>query len=218
MVTSTLTDYSLSERQWNLAHKVAIDLVLDDADTNELGKALSYLRAIQQEPDAGKRFLRYLETLAKQGYRIGHSKRTSGYFASMESVCKQYLQGDLENGAKLLAIIGWSFRLMRYYKDGVPPETIRTIGDEIEVTEGQSERQAEIAEAMEKVDISVGSKLEAIVAGIKGNRVTYEMLGTIRLTQKEPKKASSLSEGQTVGVEITELKDDETIKKVKLID
>lgn len=218
MVTSTLTDYSLSERQWNLAHKVAIDLVLDDADTNELGKALSYLRAIQQEPDAGKQFLRYLETLAKQGYRIGHSKRTSGYFASMESVCKQHLQGDLENGARLLAIIGWSFRLMRYYKEGVPPETIRTIGDEIEVTEGQSERQAEIAEAIAEVDISVGSKLEAIVAGIKGNKVTYEMLGTIRLTQKEPKKASSLSEGQTVQVEIIELKDDGTIKKVKLID
>lgn len=218
MVTSTLTDYSLSERQWNLAHKVAIGLVLDNADTNELGKAMSYLRAIQQEPDAGKRFLTYLETLAKQGYRIGHSKKTSGYFASMESVCKQYLQGDLENGAKLLAIIGWSFRLMRYYKDGVPPENIRTIGDEIEVTEGQSERQAEIAEAIANVDMSVGSKLEAIVAGIKGNKVTYEMLGTIRLTQKEPKKASSLSEGQTVPVEITELKDDGTIKKVKLID
>ncbi|MBS0016047.1 MAG: hypothetical protein KFF72_06730, partial [Arthrospira sp. SH-MAG29] len=202
MVTSTLTDYSLSERQWNLAHKVAIDLVLDDADTNELGKAMSYLRAIQQEPDAGKRFLTYLETLAKQGYRIGHSKKTSGYFARMESVCKQHLQGDLENGAKLLAIIGWSFRLMRYYKDGVPPENIRTIGDEIEVTKGKSKRQEEIEDAIANVDISVDSKLEAIVAGIKGNKVTYEMLGTIRLTQKEPKKASSLSEGQTVRVEI----------------
>ncbi|MFO7030374.1 hypothetical protein B9T07_10105 [Limnospira fusiformis CCALA 023] len=218
MVTSTLTDYSLCERQWNLAHKVAIDLVLDDADTNELGKALSYLRAIQQEPDAGKQFLRYLETLAKQGYRIGHSKRTSGYFASMESVCKQHLQGDLENGARLLAIIGWSFRLMRYYKEGVPPETLRQRGDEIKVTEGKSKRQQEIEEAIANVDISVGSKLDAIVTGINKNKVTCEMLGTIRLTPKEPRKASYLSEGQTVRVEITELKDDGTIKKIKLID
>lgn len=218
MVTSTLTDYSLCERQWKLAHKVAIDLVLDDADTNELGKALSYLREIQQEPDAGKRFLAYLETLAKQGYRIGHSKKTSGYFASMESVCKQHLQGELENGATLLAIMGWSFRLMRYYKEGVPPETLRQRGDEIEVTEGKSDRQKEIEEAIANVDISVGNQLDAIVTGIKGNKVTYEMLGTIRLTQKEPKKASSLSEGQTMRVEIIELKDDGTIKKVKLID
>lgn len=206
MVTSTLTDYSLSECQWKISHKIAIDLVLDEADVNELGKAMSYLRAIQQEPDAGKRFLRYLETLAKQGDRIGHSKKTRGYFASMKSVCKQHLQGDLENDARLLAIIGWSFRLMRYYKEGVPPETLRQIGDEIEVTKGQSERQAEIAEAIANVDISVGSKLEAIVAGINKNKVTYQMLGKIRLTQKEPKKASFLSEGQTVRVEIIELK------------
>ena len=92
------------------------------------------------------------------------------------------------------------------------------MGDEIEVTEGKPKRQKEIEEAIANVDISVGNQLDAIVTGIKGNKVTYEMLGTIRLTQKEPKKASSLSEGQTVRVEIIELKDDGTIKKVKLID
>ncbi|XDE60410.1 hypothetical protein AB3M80_16365 [Arthrospira platensis BEA 1257B] len=134
MVTSTLTNYSLSERQWQIAHKIAIDLVINGADVNELGKALFYLRAIQQEPDAGKRFLTYLETLVKQGNRIGYSKTTPQYFAMIESVCKQHLKGDIENSVTMLKILGWSFRLMRYYKNGgVPPETLRTIRDKIKI-------------------------------------------------------------------------------------
>jgi uncharacterized membrane protein len=45
--------------------------------------------------------------------------------------------------------------------------------------------------------------------------VTYEILGTIRLTEKEPKKAQSFSEKQTVKVEILDLKEDGSPKKVK---
>lgn len=215
---TTLTDHSLSDRQWQLAHAIAQQLILDDADANELGKAMAYLRAIADESDAGNRFIKYLETLATQGHRIGHSKRTKGYFTSMEGVCKQYLMGDLGNSAALLAIVGWAFRLMRYYKEGVPPETVREMAAATEVMEVQSERQAEIAEVLEEVDLSVGAELDATVATIRGNKVTYEILGTIRLTQKEPKKAGSLSEGQTVRVAIAELKDDGGLKKVKLVD
>jgi ABC-type uncharacterized transport system ATPase subunit len=60
--------------------------------------------------------------------------------------------------------------------------------------------------------------LEATVTAVKGNKVTYEILGTIKLTEKEPKKAKSLSEGQKVKVEILDLKEDGSIKKVKCVD
>jgi uncharacterized membrane protein len=40
-------------------------------------------------------------------------------------------------------------------------------------------------------------------------------MATIRLTEKEPKKAQSLSKGQTVKVEILDLKEDGSIRKVK---
>jgi hypothetical protein len=219
MATATLTqtNYSLSERQWQLAHAIARALVLDDADANELGKAMAYLRAIADESDAGNRFIKYLETLATQGYRIGHSKKTKGYFTSMEAVSKQYLMGDLGNAAALLAIVGWAFRLMRYYKEGVPPEVVKKMLEDIEIPDDKSDREKEIEKLIEEVDLSVGAELDATVATIKSNRVTYEILGTIRLTQKEPKKAGSLSEGQTVRVAIADLKDDGGIKKVKLI-
>jgi len=61
----------------------------------------------------------------------------------------------------------------------------------------------------------VGQIVEAKVTAVKGNKVTYEILGTIRLTEKEPKKAQSLSEEQTVKVEILDIKEDGSPKKVK---
>ncbi len=80
----------------------------------------------------------------------------------------------------------------------------------------ESARQAEIAEVVASQAFKIGQILEATVTNIKGNKVTYEILGTIKLTEKEPKKASSLSEGQNVQVEIVDLKEDGSIKKVKL--
>jgi len=217
-MTTTYTA-DLSERQWQLAHIVAQQLILASADANELGKAKAYFRAIADQSDAGKRFFQYLETLARQGNRIGHSRKTQGYFTSMSTVCQQHLQDEADKPESLQMIIGWAFRLMRYYKDGVPPDSLQQMAQELAETEVLSERQAEIAQAMESVDVKVGLVLDAIVAVIRGNRVTYEMLdGAVRITQKEPKKASSLSEGQAIKVEVTELKDDGAIKKVKLSD
>jgi ABC-type uncharacterized transport system ATPase subunit len=63
----------------------------------------------------------------------------------------------------------------------------------------------------------VGQILDATVTGVKGNKVTYEILETIKLTEKEPKKAKLLSEGQMVKVEIVSLKEDGSLKKVKCV-
>ena len=48
--------FNLSEREWQLAHIVAQQLVLAKADANELGKAKSYLRVVADQADAGQRF------------------------------------------------------------------------------------------------------------------------------------------------------------------
>jgi hypothetical protein len=45
--------------------------------------------------------------------------------------------------------------------------------------------------------------------------VTYEILGTIKLTEREPRRASMLQEGQTVNVRIVSLKEDGSIRSVK---
>jgi antitoxin YefM len=66
-------------------------------------------------------------------------------------------------------------------------------------------------------DFAVGEILNAKVIGIKGNKVTYEILENVKLTKNEPKKARYLSEGQTVKVKIVNIGEDGTINKVKCV-
>ena len=203
---------NLTANQSQVAHNIAIELVKDNTDPNELGKIISYLRATIDKPNATGNFFTYLKTLTNNGKLIGHSKKTSDYYRSIEQVCKQYLQNQ-SNPETILQILGWSARLMRYYKktsiDELPSPTD---------TPMISERQAEIAEVIESQSFAVDQILDAKVLGIKGNKVTYEILGAIKLTEKEAKKASNLQEGQVVKVKITGLKDDGSVKNVKCVD
>jgi ribosomal protein S1 len=104
---------------------------------------------------------------------------------------------------------------MRYYKDaGVPVGEIITPGASVV----ESARQAEIAKVTESQEFKEGDVIEAKVTKISGNKVSYEILGVIKLTEKEPKKAALLQEGQTVKVKIAALKEDGSIKSIKCVD
>ena len=203
-----LATTDLTSTQWQVADAIARQLVLDDTDANELRKTIAYLRAYSDREDAGKKFFDYLNTLARNGNRIGHSQRTQDYLESIAQTCQQYLENYKNDVSVMLQVLGWAARLMQYYKEAGP------IG-ELPQPEIQSEREAEIQAISASQDFEVGQKLEAIVVGIKGNKVTYEILGTIKLTVKEPKKASSLSEGQLIEVTVTGLKEDGSLKNVK---
>lgn len=205
-----LVTENLTELQWKMAHAIAQTLVQDDTDVNELGKAIAYLRAYSDRDNAGSRFFDYLKTLAKNGRHIGHSKRTSDYYDSIEKACSQYLTAYKDDVAAMLQILGWASRLMRYYANAGP------IG-EITAPIIESARQAEIAEVTQSQEFALNQILEAKVLKIKGNKVTYEILGVIKLTEKEPRKASSLVEKQTVKVKVTALQNG-SIKSVKCVD
>src|SRR5919202_1163001 len=194
----------LTELQWQIAHAIAQTLVKEDTDVNELGKAIAYLRAHANRENAGAKFFDYLKTLVRNGRQIGHSKRTWEYYENIENTCSQYLKAYQDDAVTMLQILGWASRLMRYYKSAGP------IG-EITAPVVESVRQAEIAEFRQSQSFTVDQVLEATVTSIKGNKVTYEILGVIKLTVKEPKNASALQEGQMVQVNITALKEDGSI-------
>lgn len=82
----------------------------------------------------------------------------------------------------------------------------------------KSERQVEIAKAVQSKKFEIGQILDATVARINSNKVTYQMLEVLKLTEKEPKKAALFTEGQAVNVKITALKEDGSIKSVKCVD
>ena len=210
MSNTELVTESLTENQWEIAHAIAQTLVKEQTDVNELGKAIAYLRNAvnQNQADANSRFFKYLKTLVANGRQIGHSGKTTDYYRSIDKACSDCLKGFQGDASTLLQILGWASRLMRYYKEAGP------IG-EVVAPVVESARQVEIAKAIGSHEFAVGQIVEAKVTAVKGNKVTYEILGTIRLTEKEPKKAQSLSEGQTVKVEILDLKEDGSLRKVK---
>ncbi|HEY9873494.1 MAG TPA: hypothetical protein V6D12_08645, partial [Candidatus Obscuribacterales bacterium] len=112
-----LATSDLTEIQWQLAHAIAQTLVKENADANELTKAIAYLRTYADQENAGARFFNYLKTLVKNGQRIGHSKKTSDYYETIDKACSQYLKAYQNNAAAMLQILGWASRLMRYYKN-----------------------------------------------------------------------------------------------------
>jgi len=210
MSNTELGTESLTENQWGIAHAIAQTLVKEQTDVNELGKAIAYLRNAvnQNQADANSRFFKYLKTLVGNGRQIGHSGKTTDYYRSIDKACSDCLKGFQGDASTLLQILGWASRLMRYYKEAGP------IG-EVVAPVVESARQVEIAKAIGSHEFAVGQIIEAKVTAVKGNNVTYEILGTIRLTEKEPKKAQSLLEGQVVKVEVLDIKEDGSPKKVK---
>lgn len=212
-----VVDQQLTDAQWELAHGVAKSLVIADADVNELQKAIAYLRSVAHHDDAVDRFFKYLATLVSKGRQVAHSKRTEDYYRSLDKVCGKYLKGRVAETGTLLQILGWAARLVKYYKNAGP------IGEEAEISPAaavpqESARQREIREAVQAKAIAVGQVVEAKVTAVKGNKVTYELLGTVKLTQKLGKKAIAPSVEQVVMVEIMELREDGTPKKVKGVD
>ncbi|WP_373530364.1 hypothetical protein [Nostoc sp.] len=201
---------SLTDAQWEIAHAIAQTLVKENTDVNELGKVVAYLRASIHQPDAISRLFKYLKTLVSSGRQIGNSGRTTDYYRSIDKACSDYLKG-VQDAYTILQILGWVSRLMRYYKDAGPIGEIPTS----RTPTFESPRQAEISKVAQSQNFTVDHILEATVIKITGNKVTYEILGAIKLTEKEPKKASFLQEGQTVQVKIVSLKEDGSIKSVK---
>ena len=210
MSNTELVTESLTENQWGIAHAIAQTLVKEQTDVNELGKAIAYLRNAvnQNQADANSRFFKYLKTLVANGRQIGHSGKTTDYYRSIDKACSDCLKGFQGDASTLLQILGWASRLMRYYKEAGP------IG-EVVTPVVESARQVEIAKAIGSHEFAVGQIVEAKVTAVKGNKVTYEIRGTIRLTEKEPKKAQSFSENQVVKVEVLDLKEDGSLRKVK---
>ena len=112
----------------------------------------------------------------------------------------------------LLQILSWIRRLMHYYKqEGVISETYVLQKDAVRSPNPKTSVASLLQHQLNQV-------IDAKVLKISGIKVTYEIPSTMqKLTEKEPKQASSLSEGQLVQVRISALKDDKSIKSVKYL-
>jgi len=208
----------ITEDQWQMAHTIARELVEAGADVNELGKAIAYLRsAINRDSiNAGTQFFKFLRTLVSHGKEIGHSGRTIDYYRNLDKVCNIYLRSKETDCQGMLQSLCWAARLMRYYK-------VTPIGETLSFTSSslsgsiESPRKAEIIKLNQSQVFKIKQIIEAIITKVSGNKITYEIMGAIRFTEKEPKKAASFREGQLVKVQIIDLKEDGSIRKIKCV-
>ena len=220
-VESPIEAQALTASQWQAAHAIAIELVKSETDVNELGKAIAYLRAAVSKPDAGSKFFKYIKTLVSNGKQIGHSGKTLDYYRSIENACDRFLRDYQADGLAMLQVLGWTSRLMRYYKTAPIGELEAISQERSAVPDVQAQRLAEIKASISSQEFKVGQIVDAKVFSKKdkGKEVTYEIVGTsLKLTNKEPKKFDVLLVDQVVKVEITELKEDGIPKKIKRLD
>jgi len=230
----------LSPQSWDLAHGIAMTLAKERVDVSELSKCVAYLRSVAHLPDAGSRFFRFTGELVRET-GLHRSNETPRYYRLIDQTCKKYLQSLQDRPAEMLQILGWAARLARYYKDGgmpigeIPPpqgsQPNDNSGRKDSVPQGagnkpQDDRQQQNHQHQQdqaqhqarKACFQTGQKLKATITNIKGNEVTFQILDTdTKLTQKEPKRAGSLSVGQEVQVEVLDLKEDGRIRKAKLL-
>lgn len=124
------TTEELNDSQWKISHDIAEELANEqinidrskDTIETELKKILSYfVKTIESKSSGeytGRIFFDYLDLLKRNSSKLGHGKNnTSNYYKAIENACKRLKQ--FEDNPKLMSIIlGWSIRLIRFYKRG----------------------------------------------------------------------------------------------------
>ncbi len=200
---------------------------------------MSYLRSWANQPGAGDRYFQYLQALKNNGKKVGHSDKTVDYYAAMYDACYKQLNPYKAEPAVMLQLLGWGHRLLKYLKEGGsleenlttpattspqrlpsdrPTPPARAIAPAKTTPPVLDPRQAEVAAVQKSQKLTIGDIFDASILKIKGNEVTYQFLESVKKTNKEPKRAASLKEGQAVKVKISTLNDDGTVKKIELVE
>lgn len=114
----------MNPHEWQIAETIARELVNRETDVNELQKIITYTRiqtAVCDEK-VGEKFFALLDTMVRDGRFLVRSGRTLDYYRSLQSVCREHLRDYRkaagEEGRKLVEVLGWTARLMRYYNTG----------------------------------------------------------------------------------------------------
>lgn len=228
-----MSSHRLSERHLHISHAIALEIVLEKTDINELKKAISYLRTISNRQDLGRHFLVYCQTLEEYGDTISHSNKTKQYYQSLLSIfdyyLRQCLKQDFNNFEVVCEILCWASGLAKYYRTLLP----KNGREEAAVNNHLRQQLEDYQQAIKKspsisstsppesapnvidMELKEGQILDA-VATKKGSKkkVTYQCCGDF-FSEREAKNYDKVPLNQPIKVEIKSLKDDGTINHIK---
>lgn len=105
------------------AQALAADLAGAEVDVNEAQKVLAYVRNKRQSTA----LFSYLDAVVTNGNIVIRSGRTMDYYRNLQRACTHHLDGMEYD--ELLQTLGWSLRLLRYYRqepEAAPKRTLRS--------------------------------------------------------------------------------------------
>ena len=206
----------MEQRQWDIAHDLAFDLVDWGTDPNEFGKVIAFLRQKKDDTAAKNRLMSLVQRLASSQNALIRSRQTQRFYRNIQEAIEKHLY-EINDTNDILLILSWSLRLMRYYKE----EPKRAVEEQRpqQPQEKQPEQKPKIKplplpEEKVKPKYTIGNKLKAKVLKKAGIKVTVEL-------QTDDKEVLSFevgwfpkNVGDEVNVKVTSVDDDGNIKKV----
>ena len=176
----------MNEAQWEIAHDIAFELVDRGTDPNELGKVLAFIRQYQNADNAKDRLLLMVGRLANSSNALIRSRQTQRFYRNIQEACQQHLRG-INEADELLQVLGWSLRLMRYYR--IEPKRAteeqwlphsksvqrENMQRQIQVPKSQPKPTSEPPKQPEQPKIRVGDRINATILKKNGMEVTVRL-------------------------------------------
>lgn len=199
----------MDKRQWEIAHDIAFDLVDWGTDPNELGKVIAFIRRHQSESDTKDRLMTLVQRLANTRNALIRSRQTQGFYRNIQEACETHLH-DVSDSGEILTVLGWSLRLMRYYK--VEPERAaeeqRRPQAQRQTPESRPTQAPQRPKEPEKPKVKVGDRVNATILKKDGFNVrvrlqTDENEEFVFESPYYPKKVGEKAKLRVIGVDAT---------------
>lgn len=166
----------MDKKLWTIVHDIAFELVDQGTDPNELGKVVAFMRRHQGDNNAKNRLMSLVQRLANSHNALIRSRQTQRFYRNIQEACQEHLR-DSSDTTELLFILGWSLRLMRYYR--VEPK--RAAEEQRRPQEQQQTPKPRLmqtpppAKAPEKPKVKVGDRVNATILKKEGMKVTVQL-------------------------------------------
>lgn len=166
----------MDKKQWSIAHDIAFDLVDWGTDPNEFGKVVAFMRRYRDESGAKDRLMSLIQRLANTRNALVRSRQTQRFYGNIQEACETHLH-DVSDTNEILTILGWSLRLMRYYR--VEPERAaeeqRRPQAPSQTPEPRPTQTPQLPKEPEKPKVKVGDRVNATILKKDGFEVTVQL-------------------------------------------
>ncbi|MGI0493505.1 hypothetical protein ACN4EG_17115 [Alkalinema pantanalense CENA528] len=110
----------MKKRDWQVVDRLARYWVEQRTDDTEVRRLVSYLRQLIQrgEAMAGYRMFEYVRVLKMNGAAMQRSNQTTVHYEEICEGFEEFLEDYRGEPQRLLEVLGWTGRVMRYYKGG----------------------------------------------------------------------------------------------------